>query len=393
MSEADLPENNSKPAAPVVPEPTAKTVEPEPARPKPEGAPRPPAADGRPRGNALAWLALLLALLAGATALWSAWQLKSRPQPGLDASELAATRAQLQALAEEDGRLLRQLEALSQDVAKRGQLEPELTALQAEQQRQGQRLATLQDGGRQVLRLVEAEHLLRLASLRLAALQDAGSAIALIQGADEVLRDQNDPGAFAARKELARSLEQLRSLEHPDRTGLFLKLAALREQLVNLQGLAPSFVPAGEEAVPADAGHWQRWWAKVSSFVRIDLNADQDIRPLLSGQSLAQVRLTLSLAIEQAQWAVLNGEAAVYRQALAQAQDVLGSHFNLNLTANRTLHARLGELAEQPVSIEMPDLSASLQALQAYLKARQSPQPQAPAPANEGDAAVQESTP
>lgn len=375
MSEADLPENQPKPIAPAVPAPE---VTPEPGQAAPS------------RSHAVAWLALLLALLAGVAALWSIWQLQHRAQPELNTAEQAATRAQLQALAEEDGRMLKQLEALSQDVARRGQLEPQLTALQAEQQRQGQRLATLQDGGRQVLRLVEAEHLLRLASLRLAALQDAGSAIALIQGADEVLRDQNDPGAFAARKELARSLEQLRSLDHPDRTGLFLQLAALREQLLALQGLNPAFVPAGEEAASTDVGHWQRWWDKVSRFVRIDLQADQDIRPLLSGQSLAQVRLALSLAIEQAQWAVLNGEDAVYRQALAQAQDVLGSHFNLNLTANRALHTRLGELAEQPVSIEMPDLGPSLQAFQGYLKARQSPQPEAAGSA-EGDAAAQES--
>jgi uncharacterized protein HemX len=367
VSEADLPENNPKPIAAAAAQPDAT----------PSATVRPGAPAAPSRSNGLAWLALLLALIAGAAALWSFWQLRNLPQPGLDASEQAATRAQLQALAEEDGRMLRQLEALSQD-GKRGQLEAQLTDLQAEQQRQSQRLATLQDGGRQVLRLVEAEHLLRLASLRLAAMQDAGSAIALIQGADQVLRDQNDPAAFAVRKELARSLEQLRSLDHPDRTGLFLQLAALREQLIALQGLSPSFVPAGEDSTAADVGHWQRWWNKVSSFVRIDLQADQDVRPLLSGQSLAQVRLAMSLAIEQAQWAVLNGEEAVYRQALAQAQEVLGSHYNLNVAANRALHGRLGELARQPVSIEMPDLAPSLKAFQAYLKARQSPQPEEP---------------
>lgn len=331
----------------------------------------------RPR-SAVAWLALLLALAAAALAGWNAWQLRWQPNPSLDNAELAATRAQLQALAEEDGRLVGQVEALSRDVAKRGQLQPQLTELQAEQQRQGQRLATLQDGGRQMLRLAEAEHLLRLASLRLAALQDTGSAIALMQGADDVLRDQDDPAAFEARKQLARSLEELRSLPQPDRTGLFLQLAALREQAIALHSLAPDFVPAGQPAVAADAGHWQRWWDKVSSFVRIDLNADQDIRPLLSGQSLAQVRLALSLAIEQAQWAVLNGQDAVYRQAMTQAQDVLGSHFNLNLAPNRALHERLGELAEQPVSIDMPDLTPALQAFQNYQKQRQSPPPEAP---------------
>jgi hypothetical protein len=55
-------------------------------------------------------------------------------------------------------------------------------------------------------RLAEAEHLMRLASLRLSALQDINSAQALVQGADEILREQSDPGSYAAREQLAKSL-------------------------------------------------------------------------------------------------------------------------------------------------------------------------------------------
>ena len=66
-----------------------------------------------------------------------------------------------------------------------------------------------------------------------------------------------------------------------------------------------------------------QWWEKLSRYFRIDFNADKNIRPLLAGQSLTQVRLALSLALEQAQWAALNGEAAVYSRALAEARSVL----------------------------------------------------------------------
>ncbi|MBU5233783.1 uroporphyrinogen-III C-methyltransferase, partial [Vibrio cholerae] len=55
-----------------------------------------------------------------------------------------------------------------------------------------------------------------------------------------------------------------------------------------------------------------QWWEQISRYFRIDFNPDDNIRPLLAGQGLNQVRLALSLALEQAQWAALNGEAAVY---------------------------------------------------------------------------------
>ncbi|HLD65225.1 MAG TPA: uroporphyrinogen-III C-methyltransferase, partial [Pseudomonas sp.] len=113
---------------------------------------------------------------------------------------------------------------------------------------------------------------------------------------------------------------------------------------------------------------------QVSSFFRIDFAADQQtIQPLLAGQSLTQVRLALSLALEQAQWAALNGEAAVYAQALTQARGVLDEHFNPDYPQSRVLRARLDELGELPVGVATPDLAPTLSAVQAYLQRRQLP--------------------
>lgn len=90
-----------------------------------------------------------------------------------------------------------------------------LANLQSDQQRLSQRLESVLDGSRQDWRLDEAEHLLRLATLRLSALQDVASAEALVLAADEILREQDDPAAFAAREQLSRSLEALRTTERP----------------------------------------------------------------------------------------------------------------------------------------------------------------------------------
>jgi uroporphyrin-3 C-methyltransferase len=325
------------------------------------------------RGNGLAALALLVAAVGVAAGGWSSWQLYHMQEATPAVTEPAVTQAQWEQQRQQSQRGAQQLaeRQQAQDTA--------LSELQEQQQVQQQVLQRLQEGGSNELRLNEAEHLLRLASLRLSALQDIGSAIALMQGADDVLREQNDSAAFAVRKQLASSLEQLRSLPQPDRTGLFLKLAALRDQAAQLQALAPSFTLDPEAPEPSADSRWQRWWQQVSSFVRIDFAADQDLRPLLSGQNLAQARLALSLAIEQAQWAVLNGEPQVYAQALQQARDVLEAQFSQNLPQNRALFQRLQALGEEPVTFAMPDMKPALDAFQGYLKQRQTPQPEAPA--------------
>lgn len=335
-----------------------------------------PQAAAKASGRGPAWLALLVGLAGLGVGAWSAWQLHQ--QQGQAAEQLerlreigAATETRLQGSEDSVAKKLAGLPSADQLATQRDLL----VSLQGEQQRLAQSLSGLLGKSREDWRLAEAEHLLRLAMLRLSALQDVDSAIALVQGADDILRAQNDPQAFAARGELIKVLEALRSLPQLDRSGLFLQLAALRGQAAQLQTLTPEYLvpaeaPAGTNNA-SDASRWEELWQQVSRYVRIDLHADQDVRPQLAGQSLAQVRLTLALALEQAQWGALNGEPEVYRQALAAAGEVLDSYFDRDNQAVQALRQRIGELAEQPVVAQLPKLDNALDVLQAYLKRRE----------------------
>nr|WP_283777199.1 uroporphyrinogen-III C-methyltransferase [Pseudomonas nunensis] len=334
----------------------------------------PPAAVQR-RGNGLAIVALLLGAAGVAVGGWGVWQvrhLQASTQQQL--SEVQALNDQAQSLKLNDQRLTARLEQLpaADELEDRRRL---VTQLQGDQQRLNQKLETVLGASRKDWRLAEAEHLLRLASLRLSALQDISSAQALVQGADEILREQNDPGAFAAREQVAKTLLALRSTAQPDRTGLFLKLGALRDQVINLTELAPEYKDRGESllGLTADgdgASRWAQWWDEVSRYIRIDFNADKNVRPLLAGQSLSQVRLALSLALEQAQWAALNGQASVYTQALTEARDVLKGNFNPDNPQSKVMLEQVADLGTQPVTVVTPDLTGTLSAVQAYLERR-----------------------
>nr|WP_269783814.1 uroporphyrinogen-III C-methyltransferase [Pseudomonas protegens] len=327
------------------------------------------------RGNGLAILALLLGAAGVAVGGWGIWQVRHlQANNQQQFSQLQALGDQAQSLKLSEQRLSERLEQLpaADELEDRRRL---VAQLQADQQRLNQRLETVLGASRKDWRLAEAEHLLRLASLRLSALQDISSARALVQGADDILREQNDPGAFAAREQLAKSLAALRSTEQPDRTGLFLQLGALRDQVLELSAVAPEYKDRGESllGLTADgdgASRWAQWWDQISRYFRIDFNADKNIRPLLAGQGLTQVRLALSLALEQAQWAALNGQAAVYTQALTEARDVLTGNFNQDNPQSKIMLERLAELSKQPVTVVTPDLAKTLSTVQAYLERR-----------------------
>lgn len=329
-------------------------------------------------GSGLAALALLLGAAGVAIGGWGVWQVRQLQGNEFNQGQhLEALNQRAEALQQREQQISAQLASLpaASELEDRRRL---VSQLQGDQQRLSQRLETVLGESRKEWRLAEAEHLLRLATLRLSALQDITSAKALVEGADEILREQSDAGAFAAREQLARSLATLNSTQQPDRTGLYLKLAAQRELVQQLSAQSPEFDSNADAlgALTADgdgASRWSQWWAEISKYFQIDFNADDNVRPLLAGQSLNQLRLALSLTIEQAQWAALNGEAKVYTQALDDARSVLLANFNADNPQSKAMLDSLNALAEQPVSVVTPDLSESLASVQAYIQRRHLP--------------------
>jgi len=370
VSEAD---SKKEPLQPPASEPTPSV---EPVQPQPS---RPASGSG---GKALASLALLVGLGGVALGGYGLWQLQQLgAQDDRQRQALQSASEQTRQLAERDQQLAARLGRLEQlpsaaELEERRRL---LAALQSDQQRLSGRVEQVLGASREQWRLAEAEHLLRMAMLQLSAMQDVKSAEMLVHEADLILQKQDDPGAYATRQKLLEGLEALRSLPELDRTGLFLQLGALRGQSSQLSALAPEFVNG--EALPEVAGQsrWQRWLDELTRYVRVDFDASADVKPLLAGQTLGQVRLALSLAIEQAQWAVLNGNAEVYRQSLQQASALLEDHFSEENGQARGLRERIEALARREVQVTLPDLAPALKALQAYLQKQETPESAVPA--------------
>lgn len=377
MSEADS-KNESTPTPPPA---DTKAPNPEPAKPKPAAAK--PATKGG--GKSLAVLALLFGLgglAVGGYSLLQLQQLGAQEQQQRDA--LQSGSEQTRQLAERNRELASRLDRVErlpspEELEERRRM---LAALQSDQQRLSGRVEQVLGASREEWRLAEAEHLLRMAMLQLSAMQDIKSAEMLVNEADLILRSQDDPGAYGTRQKLLEGLEALRSLPDLDRTGLFLQLGALRGQTGQLAALAPEFENGPAQPADVTQPQWKQWLNELTRYVRVDFDAGTNVKPLLAGQSLAQVRLALSLAIEQAQWAVLNGNAEVYRQALGQAVEILAGHFNEDNANARGLRERIETLRNRQVAVTLPDLAPALEALQVYVQKRESADDAAPANAS-----------
>lgn len=364
----------------VVDENTAETppeASEQPARPSAPVAQ--PAGGG---GKALSTLALLVALAGAGLSGWTWYEGQQQsvaaavPAPAAtdygDAIEKQA--GQLQGLLRQTDTYREQISRLEQQLAavpraaELAENQRLLVQLQSAQQAFTRRFEQAFGNTRQDWRLAEAEHLLRMAHLRLTALQDLSSARYLLEAADQILFEQDDPAAYAAREAMAQALTAVRAVPKLDRTGVFMRLGALNQQVGSLSQTLPGYTPGDSDTGSID---WSKLLDKASNYIRLDINSDTEaVKPLLSSQQLIHIRLAVSLSLEQAQWAALNGQQAVYDQALTQAGALLQDYFAADYQPAAHMREQVQELAGASVSQSMPDINPALLALQAYIQER-----------------------
>lgn len=331
-------------------------------------------------GKGLSVLALVVALASVGFSGWLWNEQQSQAEPAAAAVEvpdyagaLQQQEQKLQQLVQQTGNYQSEIDRLEQRVntlpsaADLGENQRLLVQLQSAQQAFTQRFEQAFGNTRQDWRLAEAEHLMRMAHLRLTALQDLSSARYLLEAADQILYEQDDPAAYAAREALAQALSDVRALPKIDRAGVFMRLGALQKRVGALDQTLPGYTGGS-----SDTGNieWSKLLDKASSYIRLDVNSTEEIQPLLSSQQLTHIRLAVSLSLEQAQWAALNGQQEVYDQAVAQGIEYLERYFAKDYQVASSIREQLQELTGAKISQTMPDINPALVALQGYIQQR-----------------------
>ena len=342
--------------------------------------------------SAVAWIALLLALVAAGGLGWLLRE-QLRGDAGISARLEAIESSPARAVPDLDGlnrQWREQLDAALQKIqAGSGDLDGQtrrlaqaLDSVQAQLAehdarlaQQGTELARYSDDDRDDWLLAEAQYLIRLANQQLLMAGDAAAAQGLLGSADSILLELDDVRLHDVRAAVAADLAAVRAIPRVDVEGLYLRLAALVEQadkLVIFQLPEREARPQPEQADTWRARLRQGYeaaLAKLSDYIIIR-RRDEPMQALMDPQWEGLVRQNLRMLLEQAQIALLSGNQMLFQDSLERAQYWVREFFESDEAAARAMSREITALAQTNVAIELPDISGSSQALDAVMKQR-----------------------
>ena len=287
--------------------------------------------------------------------------------------ELAAQIAALEASVREQQARLDEQQARQQARLTEQQLR--ITEQQARLNEQQRRLGELSAEDQRAWQLAEIRYLLRLANQRLIMAGDTPSAEALLRSADNTLRALDDADLHALRAAVAADLAAVRAIPKLDIQGLYLRVEALmREADALVLFELPERAVATE---PPSAEDWQARLAqgyaaavaKLSEYIVVS-RRDVPIEALMDPQYEGLVRQNLRMLLEQAQAAMLSGNALLYRKSLQRAEGWVTQFFKEDERSAQAMAEELRRLRDERVAVSRPDLGASLAALDAVMRTR-----------------------
>jgi uroporphyrin-3 C-methyltransferase len=336
------------------------------------GAP-PPAATAAPdgagresawrRAGPAVWVAAIAAALLG-------WQwYDTRGEIGALRQELARKLADADTQSKESRMIAEQVrEAVAGAQVKLGVLEGRL----AESQNQQIALEALYQElsrNRDEWAYAEIEQSLLIASQQLSLAGNVKGALIALQAADSRLQRMNRPQLTALRKAINRDIERLKVAPHVDVVAISARLDGLIAQIDKLPlamevrpaAAAPAGAPKpGEDS--AWARFWRDAWLELKQLVRVQSMDNPEV-PLLAPAQSYFLRENLKLRLIGARLALLARDAASYKADLKAARDWLNRYYDTRNSNVAYAVGMLRNLHDAEVSVETPDIAATLEAM------------------------------
>ena len=345
----------------------AETPQPEEARA--ESRPAKPA----PRsGRAIAVLAFMIAVAAGAGSAYVFWitQIASQRADTVRA-DLSGDLARLSKRATELQEQLRALETNRQSEESR------FGDLRATDGRLAERLETLENRTARLAkqeqapvagdwRRAELEGLLRIANQQATLGRDPEAALAALREADSLLQSMADPSLQRVRGQVADDILALQSAPRPDVQGIALRLGSLARRVDSLP-LAGQHESGSVAATAGEGGGGiARPKAKIAEFFGSIFRvrpAEGPATPLLAPEESFFLRRNLELELQAARIAVLEGDESVYQASIGSARRWVEAYFRTDDAGVQGFLNALGELEGRQIQGQIPDISGSLAAL------------------------------
>jgi uncharacterized protein HemX len=213
----------------------------------------------------------------------------------------------------------------------------------------------------------EAAFTVRLAAQRLSSARDVNAAIALLNNADNLLAEVDDPRLSRARIAIAADRTQLLAAPKVDSVGIHARFNALATQANELTIGSRRVVTTQPIPEPKEGGllarlGWEAALSKLSNYLVIkSRSASQSVFTTPDEEELA--RQMVRLLIEQAQIAALSSNQALFDGAVSRASDILRLVGSQDPGHVNPMLEELALLAATDIAPALPDLIQSSAAL------------------------------
>jgi uroporphyrin-3 C-methyltransferase len=353
---------------------------------EPDAAPQlPPPAKVSKSSAGVAWLALLLSLLAAAAVSymlvqdWRARGEAAQSESSLeelrnrlaDSSQSLSTLDEgLAELAQADAQTASQVDTLRKDIDTRLQMLESLPARMANVETSMSTLRGVSAGARNTWLLAEAEHYMQIANTQLQLAGNPQLAALALGMADERIVQLANPALTDVRRALADEMAALEVMEKPDIEGVTLTLASLA-RVVDSLPLRPTSRSESDDGAGPDAeqsGAARAWESVKGVFTGLVEHTapGESAAPLMTPSAEYFLRTNLTLQLQTARLALLRGEQAVFQQSLDDAAAWLETYFDTDSTQISGAMQTIAEIREDLVDVSTPDISESLRLLRQF---------------------------
>jgi uncharacterized protein HemX len=357
-------------------------------------AAEPPTAGKPPgkRGNVVAWLALLVSLIALAAVAYtvsrdwlaagdtSAENALARVDNRVSAAQQALNGldARIQELDAKDGDARAEVDALRQELDERVRLLSSLPARMTTLESSVASLAGISEGARDAWLIAEAEYYMQIANAQLQLANNPELAALALSMADERVVQMGNPALIDVRRAISDELAALDLMEKPDIVGATLTLASLAHVVESLP-IASSRTAddAEEQALDEEQSSLNRAWMSIknamSGLVKVTPPDEADLT-LISPDAEFFLRGNLALQLQSARLALLRGEQAVFEQSVDDTHALLAQYFDSDSAQVASAQETLTEIRNNVFTSAAPDISGSLQLLRQFQTLRENSQ-------------------
>src|SRR3990167_6700393 len=221
--------------------------------------------------------------------------------------------------------------------------------------------------------LAEVEQMLLIAGQQLQLSANVKAALIAMQSADARLQRMDRPAFNGLRKAINQDMDKLRALPGVDIAAINFQLDKLMAAVDGLPLVYQQREANNEETTqavaPKNETAWQKLlreiWQDVKQLVRIE-DTGKTEAPLLPPDQEFFLRENLKLRLLSARLALLSRDEDSFHQELKTAQNWTARYFDVKSSEGMRMLDGLKKIAASPVSIELPDVSPSLQAVRNY---------------------------